>query len=86
MRYGSNGRPRPPSDERVERALLLAVLDAPQFGGSITDLARRLGEPETRVAVAAATLEERGLAHLEHRYVAASGPALDLDASWPLAI
>jgi hypothetical protein len=86
MICGSNGRPRPPSDERVERALLLAVLDPPQFGGSVTDLARRLGEPDAKVAVAAAALEERGLAHLGHRYVAASGPALDLDASWPLAI
>jgi glycine/D-amino acid oxidase-like deaminating enzyme len=78
--------PRPPRDERVETALLVAVLEAPEHGGSVRDLAHELAEPEAAVRAAAAALEQRGLAHLGHRYVAASGPALDPDALWPLSI
>jgi hypothetical protein len=89
MRNRDDGRvpPRRTSrDKRIERGLLLAVLDAPEYGGFVSDLARRLGEPEEAITAAAAGLEERGLVYVGNRYVAASGCALDTDALWPLAI
>jgi hypothetical protein len=84
-----NGRPPEPRPGRrpsIERALLLAVLDPPEFGGSVSELARQLGEPEGEIATAAARLEEKCLARLGNGHVVASGAALDLDALWPLAI
>src|SRR3712207_7522833 len=44
----------------VERALLLAVLHPPGYGGSVSDLARELGEPKAIITAAAVRLEERG--------------------------
>ena len=89
MENTHNGRPaepRPRRRESIERALLLALLHPPEFGGSVSELARRLGESEGEITIAAARLEEKGLAHLGNGHVVASGTALDLDALWPLAI
>jgi predicted transcriptional regulator len=70
----------------VERALLLMLLDPPSYGGSIEDLAARLGESEQETRAAARVLADHGIARLEHDCVSASGPMLDYDALCPIAI
>lgn len=69
-------------DARLQRLVLLEVLDPPAFGKSPRALARRLGEPEPNIEAAAATLEDKGLAIVTDNYVAASGAAIDFDALW----
>lgn len=52
MEITHNGRPaerRPRRHESIERTLLLVLLDPPEFGGSVRELARRLGEPEAEI-------------------------------------
>jgi hypothetical protein len=75
----------PPADEpvRTARRLLRAVLEPPAFGGFIADLARQLGEPDAAIHMAAAALEDRGLATLRDGYLVATGPAMEFDALWP---
>lgn len=85
METTPNGRPSPNAAQSVQRALLLALLDPPEYGGSLSALARELGEPEAAIT-AAARLEERGLAHVGNGHVVASGAVLDLDALRPFAI
>jgi hypothetical protein len=76
----------PPRDERVERALLLAVLDPPDYGGPVADLARELGEPIWKIWAAAWWLEGHGLVYVGDGSIVASGPALAFDALHPMAI
>jgi hypothetical protein len=70
----------------IERALLLMLLDPPSYGGSIEDLAARLGAPEPETRAAARMLADHGLARLEHDCASASGAMIDYDALRPIAI
>jgi hypothetical protein len=76
----------PPRDERVERALLLAVLEPPDYGGPTAEFARELGEPMAKVWAAAWWLETNGLVYVGNGHIIASGPAIALDALCPIAI
>jgi hypothetical protein len=60
---------RPPQDERLERALLVAVLDPPSYGRPEADLVRELGEPIARIWAAAWWLEGHGLVNVGNGHV-----------------
>lgn len=71
---------------RRQQLLLLELLDPPDYGGYVHDIAGRLGASVADIRTAAAALEQKGLARIADEYVAASGAAMDFDALWPIAI
>lgn len=73
-------------DVRHQQIMLLELLDPPAYGKSPRTLARRIRISGAETRAAAAALESKGLAIVQDDHVAASGPAIDFDALWPIAL
>ncbi len=73
-------------DEVQRRLLLELVVDPPEAGDRVHDLAARLRESPRAVAGAAAALAADGLAQLEDDVVRASRAALRFEALWPVCL
>ncbi|HEX8103684.1 MAG TPA: hypothetical protein VF533_13795 [Solirubrobacteraceae bacterium] len=73
--------------EEVQRRLLLElVVDPPEAGDRIADLAARLQETPRAVTEAAAALAATGLAVVDDDVVRASAAALRFEALWPVCL
>jgi hypothetical protein len=70
-----------------QRLLLLELLvDPPEDGDALADLAAVLGRPERAVVAAASVLARVGLAERHGRRLRASPTALAFDALWPVCL
>jgi hypothetical protein len=70
-----------------QRLLLLELLvDPPEEGDAIPDLALTLGRPAAAVATAAAALARAGLAERRDERVCASETARAFDMLWPVCL
>ena len=70
-----------------QRLLLLELLvDPPEEGDAIADLAAVLGRPERAVVAAAAVLARVGLAERRGGLIRASPTALAFEALWPVCL
>lgn len=71
-------------DEVGRRVLLELVVDPPDDGDDLIELAERLEAAPEAVAAAVLDLEVYGLAHVRGTAVFASRSALRFDALWPI--